>query len=127
MSDTEQKSTAPSTEPRPLPEMPIHFIKGSNFRVVHADGVWFGGNLHGDFLHLTFYSERAPIPQKIVVTIDQNGNATEVESKRESKQGIVREMEVDIVLSLQAAVFLQNSLTKNLTMIQEMMKSQTKP
>jgi len=91
-------------QPKSLPtlpdEMPIHFIKGNHFRVIHASGVWFGADPQGN-VHLTFYNERTAIPQKVVIKIDKATGlfAGEDESKRESKTGLVREMEIDIILS----------------------------
>ena len=46
------------------------------------------------------------------------------ETFRESKQGIVREIEVDIIFSYKDAVAFYNALGENLKSIQE---SQTKP
>jgi hypothetical protein len=84
-------------------EIPIHFVKGAGFRVAHASGVWFGTDPHGN-LHLTFYSERTPIPKKMVLKLNEQGQPIgEDETQREGKQGVVREMEIDVVMSLHAA------------------------
>ena len=112
MSDAQQKAL-----PTEIPsELPIHFIKGNHFRVVHASGVWFGADPQGN-VHLTFYNERTAIPQKIIIKIDQaTGLFTgEDESKRESKEGIVREMEVDIILSPIVAQGIFKKLQENIT------------
>jgi len=98
-------------------QLPIHFIKSNSFRVVHANGAWYGGDTQGN-LHLTFYNERSPIPKMVVVNLDETGIILG-EVKRESKQGIIREMEVDVVLSLQAATELYQTLGENLKSIQE--------
>jgi len=71
--------------------------------VAHANGVWFGSDPQGN-LHLTFYSERTPIPKTMVLKLSDQGQIIgEDETKREGKQGIVREMEIDIVMSPDAA------------------------
>lgn len=94
-------------------EIPIHFIKGNQFRVAHANGAWFGADPQGNF-HLTFYSERAPIPTKIFVKLNKNGQLMEEDvSKREGKQGLVREMEIDIVMPIAAAQGLLQLLDQN--------------
>lgn len=115
MNDPTPKTEASAVKaPAATFEVPIHFIKATNFRVIHASGVWFGGDVQQN-LHLTFYSERSPIPKKIVLKVNEQGMAVgEDESKRESKVGVIREMEVDIVLSVPAAVDLHKALGDNL-------------
>ena len=102
-------------------QLPIHFIKGSNFRVIHASGVWYGGDSQQN-LHLTFFNERNPIPKTLVVNLNEQGAVLgEDISKRESKMGVIREMEVDVILSLPAAMELHKTLGENLKAIQDIM------
>jgi len=82
------------------PQLEIHQEKAALFRVVHADGVWSSVNAFGD-LHLAFYNERTPIPQRVYWEPDEKGGWKEV--RREGKSGWFREVEVDIVLSREAA------------------------
>lgn len=106
-------------------QLQVHFVKGTCFRVVHANGVWYGGDNQGN-LHLTFFNERSPLPKMVIVNLDERGMVVgEDVSKRDSKQGIVREMEVDIVLSLQVAVDLYQSLGENIKAIQAIAKMPT--
>lgn len=120
MSDTNQKSDPPTTGTTTVKfQLPIHFIKSSHFRVIHASGVWYGGDAQQN-LHLTFFNERNPIPKLLVVDLNKEGEILgEDLSKRESKQGIIREMEVDVILSLPAALELHKTLGENLKAIQE--------
>jgi hypothetical protein len=93
---------------------PIHFIKSSCFRVIHASGAWYGGDAQKN-LHLTFFNERTPIPKKVVVNLNEQGVVVgEDLSQRVSKEGAVREMEVDIVFSIPAAVEFYRTLGENL-------------
>jgi len=104
-------SGVPSTRTIPFP---VHFVKSSSFRVVHASGVWYGGDSQHN-LHLTFFNERTPIPKKVVVNLNEQGMVVgEDLSKRESKEGVVREMEVDVVFSIPAAVEFYRTLGENL-------------
>jgi hypothetical protein len=106
-------------------ELEIHFLKGNGFRVVHITGAWFGADPEGN-LHLTFFNDRAPIPKKIVLNVNEDGVSTgEIPSKRESKQGIVRELEFDVVLSLQAASRLHESLGENLEAMKRIRQIET--
>lgn len=123
MSDVTQKEAAAAKSSSAVRvQLPIHFIKSTCFRVVHANGVWYGGDNQGN-LHLTFFNERNPIPQKVVVNVDEHGSVVgEDLSQRNSKQGIVREMEVDVVLSFQVAQELYLTLGENLKAIQAVSK-----
>jgi hypothetical protein len=95
-------------------EIPIHFVKAAGFRVAHANGAWFGNDPQAN-LHLTFYNERSALPKTITVRLDEKGLFLgEDESKRESKTGIVREMEIDIVMSVEAATAFHEMLGNNL-------------
>jgi hypothetical protein len=59
----------------------------------------------------------------MVINLDEHGAVlSEDLSKRESKQGIVREMEVDIVMSIQAARELYKTLGENIKAIQTVME-----
>ena len=68
----------------------FHYIKANSFRVVHADGV-YGGPTPRGYIVMNFYSERAPIPQKITQELTpagQLGGAID----QVGKGGIVRDM-----------------------------------
>ena len=115
MSDAAPKDTSAARF-----KLPIHFVKSTCFRVIHANGVWYGGDNQGN-LHMTFFNERNPIPKTMVVNLDERGAViSEDLSKRDSKQGIVREVEVDIVLSMQVAIELYQTLGENIKAIQAM-------
>ena len=88
------------TEPQtPDPKkVQVHQRKAALFRVVQADGVWTSVNPWGN-LHLTFYSERAPIPTSVYFGLDEQGNWGELVDQREGKHGWFRELEVDVVLT----------------------------
>jgi len=78
-----------------------HFHKSNFFRVVHADGC-FGGVTPRGSIHCGFYSERAAIPLRTSIALvnGQPGPETVVESK----EGLVREIEVDVVMDINTAI-----------------------
>jgi hypothetical protein len=93
------------SDPQPALEkqrVQVHQEKSALFRVVHADGVWWSVNPWNN-LHLAFYSERAPIAQKVYYGLNAEGNWVEMPEEREGKKGWFREMEVDVSLSLNGA------------------------
>ena len=89
----------------------FHFIKAAHFRVVHVDGVW-GGVTPSQNIAVGFFSERLPIPTIVQHQLTDGGKLGE-EIARESKTGIVREMEVELVMNkATAARFLEWFKTK---------------
>ncbi len=94
----------------PVTQVKFHQIKSNFFRVVHADGTWV--SVHPlDLVHITFFSERAPLATEVIYNITDTGQlGPEDLAKRRSKSGYVREMEVDVVLNRATAAGLHNWL-----------------
>jgi hypothetical protein len=104
-------------------EKPVRWIqvyqqKGNFFRVVHADGVWCSVS-PAKLLHLTFYSERSPLPTKVYFPVNKAEIVmNEDVAKREVKKDWFREMEVDVVLTLQAAKNVREGLDNFIKIIE---------
>ena len=79
----------------------FHYIKGNFFHVVHADGA-IGGLTPSRQIFLSLYSERSAIPQSIEMEVTSEGTLGH-EIDRIGKDGLVRELEVGIMLSASAA------------------------
>lgn len=90
-----------------LDSITFHYIKGTQFRVIHVDGA-IGSLTPRGLIHAALYSERAAIPQMMVHPLEggQLGPAKEIVSK----PGIVRELEASLMLDLAAAVSLKDWL-----------------
>ncbi len=92
----------------------FHYLKGPDFRTLHVDGA-IGGWTPMGFLHVALFSERPSIPTKIVHAVAADGRlGDEIESRRETKDGLVRQMEVDIFLSEVSARQLRDWLDQKL-------------
>jgi hypothetical protein len=100
-------------KPKTQKEIEFDFIKSNYFRVVRADGV-FGGLAPNGAVHMAVYSERQPIPQKIVHPIHGGLLGPELLEKREGRKSIVREVEVDVVLDIAQAVVLRTWLDEKI-------------
>ena len=85
----------------PPKEVTFHYIKSAGFRVVHADGVWGGATPRG-YVAMNFFSERAPIPKSLTHEIMKDGNLGE-EKQQSSRDGFVREVEVEVLIDLAMA------------------------
>jgi len=87
-----------------------HFIKSSYFRVIYSEGVAGGVSPRG-MIQMTFFNERAAIPQMTVheMIVNEQGlqrPGPEISAERISKGGIVRELESEVVMTLPSAELL---------------------
>ncbi len=107
----------------PVKAIEIHQQKSNFFRVVHADGAWCSVNAWQN-IHMTFFSERYPIPSKVFFDLNDKGVVVgENVSKREIKKDWFREMEVDVVLSLDAARQVRETLDRFIKILEDVAKS----
>lgn len=91
----------------------FHYIKSNHFRVVHIDGA-IGSRTPSGFLHIAMYSERPAIPREQEFPINKDGTLGEV-GETISRDGVVRELEVDTIMSFDVAKNLRDWLTKHIT------------
>lgn len=79
------------------------YIKSQYFRVIHADGA-IGGITPNGHIHFALYSERQAIPRRQVHEVLGDGHLGGlIESETVSRGSIVREMEIDVFLTIQVA------------------------
>jgi hypothetical protein len=86
----------------------FHFVKSSAFRVVHCDGVW-GGIAPTGLVHVSIFSERAPIPTRVTHALTEQGTFGP-EIARHVESGLLREVEVDVVMNIEVAKFVRDWL-----------------
>lgn len=100
-SDQGQQALAPK-------QISFHYLKSSSFRTIHVDGAHGGVTPRGDAIHLSLFSERFPIPVQVTNELEhgQVGN----ELSRVSREGIVREVEVSAIMSIETAEKVANWL-----------------
>lgn len=108
--------TAESETPSSSSRLRFFYIKSRAFRVVHADGA-IGGVTPRGLIHAAFYSERAAIPQETEVEVSPTGSLG-ARVNQVGKDGIVRELDVDIMMSKRAARELRDWLTEKLSEIE---------
>lgn len=89
-------------------QVTFDFIKSSNFRVIHVNG-FFGGMSPRGELQMALFSERWPIPSKIVNEITDTGKQG-AELNRKVRDAVVREVEVQAMMTLDTAKHLQSWL-----------------
>lgn len=101
--------------------IPIHFIKSSQFRVVWADGM-HGGITPRGLLHMAFFNERSPLPRQTEVDVNPDGTAETGRGERtvDSRKGIVREIEVDVLMNLETAESFRDWLSGKIEQLKKM-------
>jgi len=91
-------------------ELEFHFHKSNFFRVVHVDGAFGGVSPGTGTINMAVYSERAPIPKSITHAVVDGIVGAENLSKRSALTGIFREVETDLVMSMEVAVVIRDWL-----------------
>ena len=89
-------------------EVTINYIKTQNYRSFHVDGI-FGGITPAGNIYVEPFTERSVTPRKIRHKVANNGALGE-EIEREGLEGIIRQIECGLVLTLDAAISLRNWL-----------------
>jgi hypothetical protein len=98
----------------------FHYLKAPAFRTIHVDGV-LGGPAPSGFLNAAFFSERIPILQTSTFSLTPDGTlGAEMVEEREAKDGITREVEVNLVMSVATATELHKWLGDHLRTIATM-------
>jgi hypothetical protein len=88
----------------------FEYIKSQFFRVIHADGAIGGITPHGN-IHFALYSDRGAIPRALVYRRGKDGSIGEqLADQTVVRPGVIREMDVDVVLSSSAAESLHSWL-----------------
>lgn len=96
----------------------MHYLKSPMFRTIHADGL-FGGITPRKNIHMSFWNERSPIPQIIEHKVKPDGTlGEEIIEARIGKNGIVREIDVDVIFDLTTAISIREWLDEKIRMLQ---------
>lgn len=81
----------------------FEYIKSELFRVIHADGAIGGITPQGN-IHFALFSERAAIPRVLMHEANPDGSLGKALPDRSVvRPGLIREMDVDVVMSLATA------------------------
>ncbi len=73
----------------------------NNFRELHIDGAYGGITPKGQF-NINFYAERLSIPKSTIYNIKEN-NFIKISDSEDSKNGIIREFETGIYMTVETA------------------------
>lgn len=100
------------------------FVKSSLFRTIHVDGA-VGGITPQMGVYMSLFNERQPLPRQTTYVVQGNGQiGDEILELRDSRDAVVREMEVGIVMSLETAEAVLNWLQINVDTVKRVRNSQ---
>jgi len=101
-------------EPR---EIIFRYEKSLLCRVIHVDGAWGGLTPRGD-VYMALYSEHQPTPDQTVYRQNPDG-VTASEVSTDSIEGVIREIDVEAILTYQGAIALRDWLNDRIKNIDE--------
>lgn len=105
----------------PTPQFPtrfqFHYVKSNLFRVIHSEGA-IGGLTPSREIFMSLFNERAALPRLIEFEILPEGKLGK-EVNREGKDGIVREMEIGVLMDATAAKNLADFLLSQVKLLEE--------
>lgn len=88
-----------------------------NFRALHVDGA-YGGVTPNGLININFYSERLSIPKATDYSVDDEKNSlVKISDSPDSKNGLIREFEMGVYMTLNAAGELHKWIGEQLTII----------
>jgi hypothetical protein len=103
-----------AAEERADAQIIFEYSRDPMFRATHADG-FVGGLTPNGQVHIAFFSERPTLPRRHVFKVNPDGSlGAEVPAERARSEAITRDMQVDVLLSVQAAEGLRNWLDQYL-------------
>jgi hypothetical protein len=106
-------------------KVPFHYIKSNSFRVVHVDGA-IGGPTPGGLIFASLYSERAAIPQMMVHDVVEGHVGAERLDERIGKEGVVREIEVGLMIHVETAKLIVKWLQEKVDLVEKLKSAATR-
>lgn len=94
----------------------LQYVKTSDFRVHHVDGV-YGGILQNGQIHMALFSERASLPERRVHEINPDGRLGPIVEKVDSP--LVFELSADVHMTLDTAKRIQDWLSNKIRELEE--------
>jgi len=96
-----------------------HFIKNNDFRTILTTSVYGGITING-LINANFCVDRTVIPLKTVSTIE---GVTLAEKQRESKEGIIKEVQIGVLMDITMAKQTIDWLQKQIKQVEELQQN----
>lgn len=103
-------------KPKTIKEITFHHIKSDGFKTVFITGAT-GGATVNSLINMNLYTDRTVIPSELTFEIDNNVKLGK-EIKRVSKQGVIRDVQVGVLMDLEVAKNLIKFLNDQIAFIE---------
>ncbi len=107
-------------EPKPPTEIQFNFVKSNQHRVIHVDGAWGGVTASGG-IHMSVYSERRDIPEKVVLEVEDGKPGKEKQQFRTSGLEVTREIDATLMMNVETAISIRDWLNQRIEAIRTAM------
>ena len=97
----------------------FEYVKSNYHRVIWAIGAHGGPTPNGRFINMSLFNERLPIVQREVHSVSPEGALGPLIEKVQ-RDAIVREVEVTVMLDLDAAAVIAKFLLKSIEKVKEL-------
>lgn len=114
MNDEQDKSyTAPGID---FDNNRIYFdyIKSNYFRTVYVNGIFGGLSPKADIINMSVYTERWPLPKQVVHKFEESICKEEIREERVTRNAIVREVDVNLVFTIEQAKLIRKWLDEKI-------------
>ncbi len=92
----------------------VHYHKNPLYRTIYSDGI-IGGTTPANQINISFYATRNTIPKSVDFELtDEGGLGKKIAVSGDSKVGVIKEIELGVYMSRQAAKGLYEFLKKAL-------------
>lgn len=91
-------------------QVQVHYLKTNLFRTIFASGA-IGGMSGVSHISMCLFHERGPIPRSITHHVTEDGKLGD-EIVRDSREGVIREIDTEVVMDIETAQELANWLQK---------------
>jgi hypothetical protein len=120
----DESTAAPATGGLP-DRLVVEYLKSQYFRVAHVDGA-IGGPTPSGHIHLAFFSERPAIPRRLVIPLKDGKPGDPIPEETVVREGMIREMDIDLMMSISAAEEIARLLTKIVADVKTILMDSTK-
>ena len=99
---TQMSEPEEAVEDKEPQKIKFHYVKSNFFRVIHADG-FFGGLTPQGKINIGVFNERRPFPDLVIQEVDLATGKLGSETLRTGRDGVLRELEANIVMDIDIA------------------------
>ena len=118
-SEKDQPQAAAAASQPAVKTYEVAFFRAPFYRLVQADGAW-GRISPSGFIHMSFFNDCDPLPDREYHDVGPDGRLGEMKLQLPPNVNLVRQIEVDVVLSLEAAKRVRANLDNFIEIVEKL-------